>query len=576
MALVRLAVVAAFLSLALLPGSAAARTTIFVDFDGHSDAGYPGCGVPIALPAFTGASASREVILRRLQEDFAPFDVTITSSDIWRSGHEPPGLGSFDPQQPAVRAVIGGRTGDICGVDRSGLSTDPLARNTVWIVEKRADGTRWPDAEIENVAAHELGHAFGALAAHAAPWTWLRLPAGVAHYLATLGPNDTNPLNQASHNLLALGKTEIMNGPRNLVRDIWWRDGNVAKALIAGGNEEDPADWVWSWQDDILSLAAALGQRSDDHPDSPQDGTRMRPFVGSLPSGETRVESSGIVEMNAASWPGMCPPVPVWLACPDAAEAEDPETPPAGREGDQGIVLAVSRDFFRFDITLNPPNGRVYVRVDTINGSSAGAYDANLDVDLEVWFKDPSTGWRDITALGVRRDVAADLWAEWTAPTSGTNGLRVGEFAVGVKSRGGYGDLGYYTVQVRGTGRAQVVAPPDCGSPRVTPCPGGNGIDLDSFVEMVRKLSTTGDLIRTVASLAENGTRIAVRVASTAPFDPSSVREPSKSAHQTVASATGQTSPFRVVSQIVDWESMSPEERSETSRRLAETLERFR
>jgi hypothetical protein len=64
--------------LAWSPPDAAARMLVYLDLDGHSDPNYNGSA--ITLPAFTGGSASREEIVRRLQEDFAPFDVTFTTS----------------------------------------------------------------------------------------------------------------------------------------------------------------------------------------------------------------------------------------------------------------------------------------------------------------------------------------------------------------------------------------------------------------------------------------------------------------------------------------------------------------
>ncbi len=142
----------------------------------------------------------------------------------------------------------------------------------------------------------------------------------------------------------------------------------------------------------------------------------MTPFTGPLRPGETRLDGAGIVEMNAASWPGMCPPVPQWIGCP----TEDGGYPPAGNDPD-GVVAAVAKDFFRFDITNTGPSPRLYVSVDTLDARTNTTFAGNLDASLEVWFKDPTSGWTNITAQGARQDTSTDLWAEWTT-TALSNG----------------------------------------------------------------------------------------------------------------------------------------------------------
>jgi hypothetical protein len=112
----------------------------------------------------------------------------------------------------------------------------------------------------------------------------------------------------------------------------------------------DPADWLWAWQDDVVSLAAALGLRADDHGDTPETGSAMAAYTGSLPAGQTRVVASGVVEMNGMSWPGLCPPVPLWRSCPPYPP-EDDGYPPVGTDDlGQNVVFALARDFFRFNV----------------------------------------------------------------------------------------------------------------------------------------------------------------------------------------------------------------------------------
>ncbi len=557
-----------------------AATTVHLDFDGHTDPSYPdGSGtISITVPAFSGSATEKDEIQARLEEDFAPFDITLTRN--------PPagidqGFGSVDHR---LRIVIGGSHQDIG--NRTGLSTNPYARNTVWSTEYHSDGTPRSLRDIATTAAHEAGHAFGHAAVAARPeWP---TQSYVAHYIAKLNANDPNPLAQESHYLLGQGKTEIMNGPRGNVRDIWWRDVRVAKSLRprpAGADplqwESDPNNWIWSSQDDIRSITGAVGARAtDDHPDAPQNGTPMTPFSGQLPQFATRVTGTGLVEMNGISWPGLCPPVPQWFPCdcpaptPGSAVAETCEG--------QSVVLALQRDFFRFDVTnitqpLPDRRARLELRVDTLDASVAGPRPGNLDADLELWFDNsvgtwssswanttPSwQGWIQVTACGRRLDATGDVWAGWSAEGTGNNSVLVpGSYAVAVKSAGGYGDLGQYQLQANGVDGVVVAATRFGARPPL-------GLDPEAVIAAIEGLELAVELTPLLARLAEFG------VAGPEQKSKSGTPPASKLALKLIEAAIRQSSPLHLVSSLIAWEGLDKYQQAATYQRLREALERI-
>jgi hypothetical protein len=547
------------LALLLIASPAPAQVVIYLDFDHHEDLAYPlgSSMLAISVPAFTGNAAARASIQAAIEEDYAPFNVTVTQV-------EPAGINRGYNGQ--IRVAIGGSTTDLGG-GREGLSTSPLLRNTVWAAEFTSNGTRRSDHAIANTASHELAHAFGALAAS--------LPYGtlgnqLEHYHA--GPNSSNPLADLEHNLSSQGKTQILNGPPvggPVKRDIWWRHHRVAKALTAGGDPMDPADWLWAWQDDVVSLAAALGLRADDHGDTPETGSAMAAYTGSLPAGQTRVVASGVVEMNGMSWPGLCPPVPLWRSCPPYPP-EDDGYPPVGTDDlGQNVVFAIARDFFRFNVgaTTSPSGPRLEIRVDVI----AGQFDANLDADLEVWYLHPSSGWTNVTSNGGRQDLPTDLWAQWNA--AGTTAIPQGEYAVAVKSHGGYGDLGGYTVQV--TGKDVVVRAAGTDFVVVPPAGPGPGLDLDGATTLAIVLESllldTDDLVLLLARLADDGLSEGRLWRY---LEQGLSPKVSKTSAELVTLALRQASALRVVTGLVNWKTINPKAGIPLHARLAKALTR--
>ncbi len=534
----------------------AQTTTIYLDYDGHEEFDYGNVG-HIDLGGFVGSANDRDEIQQRLEEDFAPFDVVFTTE-------EPSEIdGGYDlspPWRRVIRLAIGGNVTEL-GF-RGGIATTPFDTNAVFVAESNSGGRR-SNAHIATNAAHELGHAFGHVA--------LQLPHAtlsnyLSHYVgAPFTGTSSNPLARIEHNLTADEKTQIMGGLQgDTFRTIWWKDFNVAKGFRLGGDWSNPDDWIWMWQDDVLSLAAVLGLRADDHGDTPSTGSGLRTrntIMGPI------LEGSGIVEMNGVSWPGMCPPVPLWFSCPES----DNHSP--GPEG-QSVVLATQKDFFRFDIpimnwTEAPP--RVEIRVNTVSerlvaryGSAVDLNAENLDAELEVWFEDPSQGWMNVTGVGFRQDGLHDSYVRWTADAVN---LTTGSYALAVKSAGGYGDLGSYDVSVAGFEGLVVEAGDD-------PWPGGGGgvlippDQIDRLFERLRGMREGFEVVGLLTAVAERGAQWALDAENR--FD---IAE-AKSTAVLVDSALKQSTPRQVVSSFIDWRSVDRDP-DELMLRLEEVLRRI-
>ena len=106
------------------------------------------------------------------------------------------------------------------------------------------------------------------------------------------------------------------------------------------------------------------------------------------------------------------------------------------------------KDFFRFRV--DSP-GAIALRIDTIN-LNAGDTAANLAAEIELWRKIAGT-WQPLRTSGAQPAADLSAWIAWQVPVDQT-----GEYAVGAKSRGGYGDLGKYVVTVTGNGVNEVSA----------------------------------------------------------------------------------------------------------------------
>lgn len=159
------------------PGS---QRTIFLDFDGagvngtqwNTDTGLPGGTHPAWDPGGNGASfsaaelATVQDIWARVAEDYAPFDVDVTTADpgaaaITRSGSADQVFGTralITPSDAALDAICGGGCGGVAFLD---VVDEPDAHSQfqpAWIFPQTLMDD--PKAVAEAVS-HEVGHNFG-------------------------------------------------------------------------------------------------------------------------------------------------------------------------------------------------------------------------------------------------------------------------------------------------------------------------------------------------------------------------------------------------------------------------------
>ncbi|WP_341925269.1 zinc-dependent metalloprotease family protein [Nocardioides psychrotolerans] len=159
------------------PGS---QRTIFLDFDGadvsatqwNTDTGLPGGTHPAWDPAGNGPSfsaaelATVQDVWARVAEDYAPFDVDVTTADpgaaaITRAGAGDQVFGTralITPSDAAIDAICGGGCGGVAFVD---VFDEPDAHSRfqpAWIFPQAL--MHDPKAVAEAVS-HEVGHNFG-------------------------------------------------------------------------------------------------------------------------------------------------------------------------------------------------------------------------------------------------------------------------------------------------------------------------------------------------------------------------------------------------------------------------------
>lgn len=221
---------------------------IYLDFDGYQNQSYLAADrrtYNINVPPSDLDPSAREDIRRRVEEDFAPFDVEVVI------GAEPPQLSQGFAS--GVRVAIGGSSQG-WGYPRTvcGVSPDPTGDNAALVAQRDCAGSpdRSPKA-IARSASHELGHTFGLLAGQ--PLSHYTLPA---------------------HHALP-GQTPILGGYFPDRRDVWYTHPNPG-------------------QNDFYALWQALGLRAPDHVGWP--GLGETPLTTDPSTGD--LQGAGIVEMS--------------------------------------------------------------------------------------------------------------------------------------------------------------------------------------------------------------------------------------------------------------------------------------
>ncbi len=516
---------------------AQSTTTIYLDFDGHYEVDYSLYDL-VQVPPFEGSTADQEEIRRRIEEDFAPFDVVVTRLE---PANVEEGYAYEPSSRRVVRVAIGGSPDDLN--NRSQI-TD-LDTGTIFFAEIDRMGVVIENDRIATGVSRELAWRFSWEVLRLFPWSPDFFAHSLVDYRAAPGP-----LHVPRHDLSAMAKTQIFGGPQDPThRTIWWRDSDVVKGRNIFGDGEPVRDW----QDDILTLAGVLGRRADDHGDTPTSASTLDV---ELSVNGPRLIASGIVEDNRESFTGMCPPTPIWRHCGGESAGEFERAP---REY---VFLPLQKDFFRFDVTsingFGTSRPELEVSVTTLTEKLVDDYGpgtfpngGNLDAELEIWFNDPVWGWTDVSVRGARRDIAIDTWATWVADGSG---LLTGEYAVAVKSAGAYGDLGAYDLSVSGRGGVSVSRVDGVA---------GNGLRArgDAAHELIgrlRELSDRHGVIELLVAMSQLGAEEALERGDVSQETHSSSWADAKAV---IEGALAQTSALELIGAFVDWSTVDEPDR---------------
>ncbi|HUE70827.1 MAG TPA: choice-of-anchor D domain-containing protein [Pirellulaceae bacterium] len=245
-------------SLPQLRSNPGATAKLFLDFDGHFESSW-GSYTNVSTPAFsqdgdtttftTGELTAIEEIWARVAEDFAPFNIDVTTIDP----------GNQTNQVTAVIA-IGGSYSDWFGAPAGGVAYIGgfynSAPNVAYVFE---DSLSSHPRYIAEAASHEAGHLFGLL--HQSLWNGSTL---VEEY--NPGTSSWAPIMGNSY---SSARTTWFNGATNVSSSSFQND----IAIIAGANN-------------------GFGQRADDY------GNTI-PYAADLPAVGTEVSFAGLIEHNA-------------------------------------------------------------------------------------------------------------------------------------------------------------------------------------------------------------------------------------------------------------------------------------
>ncbi len=245
-------------SLPQLHSNASASAKLFLDFDGHFESNWGG-DLNVSTPAFSqdgdvnsftnGELAAIEEIWARVAEDYAPFNIDVTTVDP----------GNQANQVTAVIA-IGGSYDDWFGSPAGGVAYVGGfyngAPNVGYVFENDLSGH---PRYIAEASSHEAGHLFGLL--HQSLWSGSTL---VEEY----NPGNAN-------------WAPIMGNSYSSARSTWHNGATDVSSS--------------SFQNDVAVIANSnngFGQKSDDY------GNTI-PFAADLPAVGTEVNLAGIIERNA-------------------------------------------------------------------------------------------------------------------------------------------------------------------------------------------------------------------------------------------------------------------------------------
>ena len=407
------------LSVAGLPqleSNPGAPNTLYLAFDSQTvvmKAGnYQGQTVKTKPFDFDGdpkkIGAGEDVFIRdlflRVAEDFAPFDVNVTTID-------PDSPGSQANPGKTWRVAFVSHWKDVGFTDGgSGCFGCLPGIPVVWwqVIGQNS-------AQLANTASHEMGHKY-TLAHHH----------GVDANGNVLYDKDGKIAEEYGQGPAGDDWTPIMGNNLMTDRTIWWKETYVYANPSSGGG---PPSAYGVMQDDMAALGSILGYRQDDHADNAAGAT----FLG---------QASQLIVRQ-----------------------------------DEGIIGKMTdKDYFSFQHL----GGRVQLHVEVVRSTLLPtATAANLDAKLEIRHADGtplSPPW--IAPYAPVSDPGDELGATVTMD------LAPGTYTAVVMSHGDYGDVGQYTISLRGLadGLERLRLPPlDVAPPLEPEIPAYDGL-LERFV----------------------------------------------------------------------------------------------
>jgi PKD repeat protein len=238
----------------LLHSRPGAAKVIYLDFDGHTTAGTPwnsgfAAGANIVTPAFStdadpiisdAEKAVIQTIWQRIAEDYAPFDVDVTTQD---PGTEALRRATSTDANYGIRICIGGSSLDWYGSGVGGIAyVGSFTWNTdspafVFPAQLGAGNAKY----VAEAASHEAGHTLG-----------------LSHDGAIATATTTATAYYGGHGTGVTGWAPIM-GVSYYKSVTQWSKGEYANA----SNKED----------DLAIINSYLGYRADDHGDNAATAT---------------------------------------------------------------------------------------------------------------------------------------------------------------------------------------------------------------------------------------------------------------------------------------------------------------